>query len=89
VSDTVKIVARLSQGNPGALNVLISIAQVDPMLLNPLGLALELTGSKSWGLWFVFKDICGNDLTKTIKYLHDWYTTSVEPLHEYCMKGAR
>lgn len=81
--DTSEVV-RLCQGNPGAIRVLMSISSIEPMFMNPLTIALDLTGSKSYGLWVVYKDMCGFDIQKTMDTLKRWFDGSVKPLELWC-----
>ena len=70
---------KMSEGNPGALTacmeLLTKAPQIDPDaalggLHYLLGLDnLKLYGSRIWGL---YKDVCGEDLTKTCAVLRAW-----------------
>ena len=76
-------ITRLSQGNPGAATVLLEIASTDPMFLNPLGVAMELTGSKGYALWMVYKDRCKHDIEATKAVLREWFDSSCLPLEQW------
>jgi hypothetical protein len=76
-------ISQIAQGNPGALRVLLKFAKEDPMFLNPLGVAMILTNSESWGLWYIYKDIAGYDLEKTKKVLRSWFDGSADSLQAY------
>ena len=64
--------AALADGNPGALNVLLQLAETatttDPD--NAFGAAgpmqmLDSLGIYGSSIWVLFKDVCGSDLTRT------------------------
>lgn len=68
-----EIVVKLSKGNPGAVRVLCEMlketAFIDPdSLLGALTclLQLDMMGIYGDGIWLLYKDICGEDLVKTI-----------------------
>jgi len=72
------ILFKLSEGNPGALTVCMEMytkgAAIDPDAFSPiaplLGLdTLEIYGSR---IWMLYKDVCGQNLTKTIGLLRGW-----------------
>lgn len=65
-------VIMMCDGNPGGLNVLMMIlkegAAIDPQAFDPIAHILTLDmfniyGSRIWGL---YKDVCGQNLSKTI-----------------------
>jgi len=78
------IILTIAQGNVGVVNVLAQIFEKDPIFLNPLGIAIVLTKSKSYGIWLVYKDMCKNDIDKTMKVLREWFENSTKPLEEWC-----
>lgn len=78
-----ELIVSLSQGNPGAAAVLLEIALTDPMFLNPLGIAMELTGSKGYALWMVYKDRCKYDIEATKVVLREWFDSSCLPLEQW------
>lgn len=66
-------VVKMSRGNPGAVRVLCEMlkdtAAIDPD--SSLGaltclLQLDMMGIYGDGIWLLYKDICGEDLVKTI-----------------------
>jgi len=69
----------MCEGNPGCINVLMSMLtqgdQIDPDaalggLHNLLSLdTLEVYGSR---VWMLYKDVCGQDLVKTVGVLRGW-----------------
>lgn len=70
------VVTKLSDGNPGAVNVLMLIiknnAAIDPDdFFGPLGPLLYLDTCGIYGpkIWMLFKDICGQDIVKTLAML--------------------
>ena len=70
---------KLSEGNPGALTVCMEIftqnAAIDPdAFLSGLGplLALDTLGIYGSSIWLLYKDICGEDITKTLAVLRAW-----------------
>lgn len=80
LDDTVQdMVIKISEGNPGALTVCLDILKkgksIDPdgfdsgigsLLLFD---SLSLYGSQ---IWMLYKDVCGEDLTKTVAMLRAW-----------------
>lgn len=86
---TAKTLIVLSQGNIGALNCLIKILESDSEFLNPLGVALLLTKSKSFPLWKIYNDICKKDIDETKKILSAWFDTSHEPLEKWIKKRGK
>ena len=78
-----ELIVRISQGNPGAATVLLEIAKTDPIFLNPLGIAMELTRSKGYGLWMVYKDLCKHDTEATKAVLREWFGSSCLPLEQW------
>lgn len=70
------VVMALAGGNPGALNVCMSIvmkgAEIDPdSALGPLGALLSLDQHRIYGseIWMLFKDVCGQSLPKMLACL--------------------
>lgn len=74
MDDTPRIAAiTLAEGHPGALNVLLRIVDasegIDPdNLLGGLGVMLDLETLEVYGarIWMLYKDVCGEDLVKTL-----------------------
>ena len=74
------MVIKLSEGNPGALTVCMEILQrggsIDPDGFGGGGAGLlllfdsmSLYGSR---IWMLYKDVCGEDLVKTVAMLRAW-----------------
>ena len=66
----------IAGGNPGALNVCVMIMQdggaIDPdSALGPAGaiLSLDQHGVYESRIWMLYKDVCGQDLVKTLACL--------------------
>lgn len=72
------IFMKLSEGNPGALTVLMELykhgAEIDPDAGDPILLMLNLDSLNLYGpnIWVLFKDVCGENLTKFIACLRGW-----------------
>jgi hypothetical protein len=74
LSDTVQdVIYTLSEGLPGAIRVLVETLQraesIDPdNLLGSIGVFCFLDEYGIYGsrLWMLYKDVCGEDLVKTI-----------------------
>lgn len=77
LNDTpISAVAKLSEGNPGALSVCMQMLQrggdIDPDgILGGLGCILCLDSYAIYGtrIWMLYKDVCGEDLMKTVAML--------------------
>ncbi len=70
------ILLALSEGNPGAITVCVDILKeapkIDPQaLLGGVGHLVSLDERGIYGprIWMLYKDVCGQDLTKTIAML--------------------
>ena len=72
------------KGNPGALQVVMKIAETDPMFLNPLGIAIFMTRTNASAIWIVYKNICDQNIDKTKTILSDWFENSILNLEEWC-----
>lgn len=61
--DIAEIITVLSDGNPGAVSVLIKWLETDPLAL--MGI-LTLDSKRLYGsrIWVVYKDVCGEDLER-------------------------
>jgi hypothetical protein len=73
------IVAKLSEGNPGALTVCMGILEkaqtIDPdAAMSGLMSLLKLDSLGVYGprIWMLYKDVCGEDLVTTLAYLRAW-----------------
>ncbi len=69
-------VSKLAEGNPGAISVLVQMTRqspgVDPQ--NAMGsvgplLSLDTHGIYGSRIWMLYKDICGQDIVKTLAAL--------------------
>lgn len=78
------VLMSIAQGNVGVVQVLIKIIEKDPIFINPLGIAILLTKSKSYAIWLVYKNMCNHDIDKTMKVLREWFDNSTKPLEEWC-----
>ena len=78
--ECIEKIVLISKGNPGVATALIKIAESDAVFLNPLGIAMELTNSKSYAIWTVYKEISNYDISKTKLILEQWFDNSIEPL---------
>jgi len=72
-------IVKLCEGNPGALSVCLEIitndARIDPQaLLHGIGPLLMLDSLGIYGprIWMLYKDVCGQDLVKTLAVLRSW-----------------
>lgn len=71
--DAMSAVAKMADGNPGALNVLVLLftksEEIDPdAMLGGFGNILSLDTHDIYGarIWQFYKDLCGQDLVKMI-----------------------
>jgi len=71
--DSMTIMMKMAEGNPGALNVCMQLiknnAIVDPRsALGPFGTILSLDSCGIYGprIWMLYKDVCKQDIVKTI-----------------------
>jgi hypothetical protein len=79
-TDTIQdIVVKMSEGNPGAISVMVQLIEsspiVDPQaLMGGLGSLLSLDTLNIYGsrIWMLYKDVCGQDIAKTIGLLRAW-----------------
>ena len=73
------MVIKLSEGNPGALTVCLDILQkgksIDPDGFDGgIGSLLLFDSMSLYGsrIWMLYKDVCGEDLVKTVAMLRAW-----------------
>jgi len=73
------IVTKLSEGNPGAMTVIMncveSSPQIDPQCaLGPLGpiLSLDSLGIYAEKIWMLFKGVCEQDIVRFLGVLRAW-----------------
>lgn len=66
-------VVKLSEGNPGAMRVLMEICENAPSIdpddaFGSLGAMINFDNCDIYGsrIWMLYKDVCGQDLTKTL-----------------------
>jgi len=77
---------KLSEGNPGALTVCMQMHQQDATIdpdaflggLMPL-LGLDTLGIYGPSIWILYKDICGENLTKMLGVLRGWQLGFISP----------
>ena len=67
---------KMSQGNPGALTVLVQLLEQTPIidpdaLLKGLGsiLALDTLGIRGSEIWILYKDVCGESIIEVLLLL--------------------
>lgn len=71
----IEILTKLSEGNPGALTVMLKILQegeaIDPQSADPLFTILGLDTMEIYGprIWMLFKDVCGESIVDTLAAL--------------------
>jgi len=69
---------KMSEGNPGALNVLMELwkesPKIDPDGIPSLGpvLLLDSLGVYGCRVWMLYKDVCKCDLPRTLALLRAW-----------------
>lgn len=86
----INLLAEISQGNPGALSVIVQLLKFEEFEIAPFCIAMKLTNSKSYALWLVYKDMSKGDINKTHAELKKWWETSAKPLEVWCAeKGFR
>jgi hypothetical protein len=72
------VLFKISDGNPGALTVLIEIvkqgATIDPHCGEPILQILHLDSLELYGsrIWMLYKDVCGQNLSKTLACIRGW-----------------
>ena len=79
LDDTVMTsIIKMAGGNPGALRVCTDIVKhgqdIDPHGMGGLGALIFLDALGIYGsrIWILFKDVCGEDLVKTMACLRSW-----------------
>ena len=80
-----KIITKMSDGNPGAMNVLIIASQINPFGLFEIVLPLdelELYGSDIYQLW---NDCCKRDISRVKEVLKLWQEGKIskEEIHNH------
>ena len=78
LSDTpMDIILKMSERNPGGLNVVMSILDLPPEdvdhFMGPMGLLLDLDDMNIRGsqIWLAYKDHCKEDLPTLVKAIRD------------------
>ena len=74
--NTISAIMKLAEGNPGALNVCMNIIESGPEI-DPIGglgplLSMDTLGIYGSRIWMLYKDVCGEDLPKTLAILRAW-----------------
>ncbi len=67
-------IVELSEGNPGAINVMVQLCKKSPICL----LALDIKGIYGPAIWTFYKDRCGQDIEKMIAELTTQGVTHAE-----------
>lgn len=92
------MITDICKGNPGALRVLMELAQYESLALQSVYLAMKMTNSDSSALWVAYKDACNMDIKQTSTLLLEWVDDHVlmrnslaaKPLEVYLQeKGYR
>lgn len=81
---TQSVIVKMSEGNPGALTVLVDMLKTqDPTaLMNILSLDdMNIRGSQ---IWVGYKDHCGSDMDKFIQAVKDRDADMVETINREC-----
>lgn len=91
------VVQKMSEGNPGAVTVLSRMikdgAAIDPQdFMGGLGAVLSLDTCRIYGsrIWMLYKDVCGEDLMKTLAVLRACQLgelTDIEMQHAIDFRG--
>ena len=94
---TMDIIQKMSEGNPGALTVVMRMiaegAAIDPQgFMGGLGAVLSLDTHRIYGarIWMLYKDVCGEDLMKTLAVLRACQLgelTDIEMQHAIDFRG--
>lgn len=90
--DLVTIMSKMSDGNPGALTVLMRLMKesqkIDPdAAMGPFAHILDLDSFEIYGshIWIMYKDICGEDIVNFITMLR---VIQMGILHRYKLINA-
>lgn len=83
MNKTITKIIKIAGGNPGALSVAQQIAEKDTISFEKLYMMTLLKNPKSYMLWVVYKDICKEDINKTIQYLNGWHSNATATLKEH------
>ena len=87
LSDNIlNIATKLSEGNPGALTVCMELHSMEPEIdkdsaLQGIGSLLSLDTYSIYGadIWMLYKDVCGEDIEKTIAILRSCQLGFITP----------
>jgi hypothetical protein len=66
---TEESIKKICDGNPGALSVVMRIFKQNDFLGNLLLVALDQKGIYEGQIWYHYKDLCGEDLSKFIDHI--------------------
>lgn len=72
------VMMKMSDGNPGAITVLMKILEqtpaIDPDCGEGLFTILQLDTLALYGphIWMLYKDVCGEDITRTLAVIRGW-----------------
>lgn len=80
LNDTITdVIVKMSEGNPGAVTICCRLLKegggIDPDgIPGGLGFVLDLDSLGLYGsrIWMLYKDVCGEDLTKMCAVLRGW-----------------
>jgi hypothetical protein len=68
VSDSlINIIHKLSEGNPGAIEVILQLIEIDKKTAMPKFLILHELNLHGPAIWIGYKDYCGQDINKFIE----------------------
>lgn len=87
--NTMEIVTKMSDGNPGAINFIMSTIMEDNMNLIEVILPLDTLGIYGSKIYMLWNDACYRDLSKVKKVLEAWRTSKLtkEAIHENLNRG--
>jgi len=77
-----EVVAKMSEGNPGGLHVLMQMVKESPQeaFINILSLDdMNIRGSQ---IWIAYKNFCGNDLKKLIECIKNRDKKMIDKINE-------
>lgn len=65
------VVAKMSDGNPGAISVMVQMLDPDPMDAFGLLLSMDDMGMRGPAVWIGYKDYCNQDMAAFKKAVKD------------------
>ena len=71
------LIVKMSEGNPGALRVLMELLPIDPILV----LHLDDMNIRGWQVWVGYKDHCNYDLSLFTKCIQDRDQKMIETIN--------